>query len=186
MKQFLMLSVLVFWVGAVEAQMCRKIVNMNGTRVDTSCPEGPPGYQVETLYESDNQGDWAGGKRHACQWPGQAYAYVNSIDPDGTCHVVTENSKDNFGTNFHGVCLGTYYVAKNITYKNIANVGYGPGSGFACNERGDNCFRSPGSESVICMGENEGSCFAEVSANCHLHITQGGDDVICQTAGTGT
>ena len=179
------------WVLIVDNstnyQPCVKIVNANGNTIDTSCPGGPPDYGVGTLYMSDNQGDWAGGRRHNCTWPGSAYAYVNSIDPDGTCHVMAENSKNNFGTDFHGVCLGTYYVTQNITYKNVANVGWGPGSGFACNKKGDNCFKAPGANSTLCQEDEEGSCFADINSNCHVSITQGeGSSVVaCPTAGTG-
>lgn len=170
---------------SLSAQPCQKIVNINGDSVDISCPDGPPGYDVGTLYESDDTGDWSGGQKHNCLWPGKAYAYIYFIDPNETCHVMTKNSIHDFGVNFHGVCLGTYYVNQNTTHKNIANVGYEPGDGFACNERGDNCFEPPGSESSICSENNEGACFSEVTSNCHILIKQGSCNITCKTAGTG-
>lgn len=176
---------LLLFSSGLMAQICKKIVNINGTKVDITCPDGPPYFDLYTIYASDDAGDWDGGQINNCTWPGIAYAYVNSVDSDGTCQVVTANSVDDFAMDFYGVCLGTYYVAHNYSYKNLGNVGYSPGSAFASNERGDNCFNLPGSESLVCQGGNEGACFAEVTEKCHVQISQGAVKTVCRSASSG-
>ena len=157
----------------LQAQICKEVLNINGTQVDLSCPEGPPFYALYELYESDAQGDWSGGQKHNCTWPGFAYAWIYSIDEQETCHVITASSKTDFGIDFHDICLGTYYQSGNTTYKNKSNVGWTVGSSFASDENGNNCFRPPGSESDWCSTESIGLYLATIEGdNCQITVVR--------------
>ncbi len=173
--------------GARCNRQCKKIVNVWGTTVDVSCPSGPSCYKVGTVYPSDGNANPAGGQVHNCQWPATVNARITSIDRDQTCYATIEVLENFFGKVVNGICLGTYYVANNESHKNLANVGWSIGSGFASDEKGNNCFIYPGHNSTMCAGNWGSSCFANIVNDCHVQIDQsfGVNAKACPTAGTG-